>query len=90
MTYTQFVNKSHESVHDDLVAFLKAKFAIIHYESFFHMKDVLPWKFWLTSFEKTAYISVYLLEEESFTIIMILKHLENQQSHKFLLPWLRH
>lgn len=37
MTYAQFVNKSpHKSVHDDLVAFLKAKFAMICYENFCH------------------------------------------------------
>lgn len=40
------------------------------------MKDALSWKFWQTSFEKMAYISMYLLEEESFTIIMVFKHLE--------------
>lgn len=35
MTYAQFVNKSpHESVHNDLVAFLKAKFVMLYYESF--------------------------------------------------------
>lgn len=90
MTYAQFVNQSpHDSVHNDLVAFLKAKFAMLCYEVF------LPWKMLChESFGWWAlrkwHIAVYLLEEESFTIIMIFKHLENQQSHKFLLAWLIH
>lgn len=59
MTYAQFVSKSpHESVHNDLVAFLKAKFAMLCYEGFFAMKDALSWKFCLTSFEKMAYFCV--------------------------------
>lgn len=59
MTYAQFVNKSpHETVHDDLVAFLKAKFAMLCYERFFAMRDALTGKFWLMSFEKMAYFCV--------------------------------